>query len=383
VRAALAGVVLAAGLCLFVGWRLHGRMTAALGDLSREARRVVDAREYAARLPVHAQDETGRLAGAINDMLGQLQERDKELLHSRVRAEVAARESSRLNDEMRKANDELAREVRFRERAECALERAHAELERKVKDRTSELARSNRDLEQFAYVASHDLQEPLRTVASYTQLIARRYRGRLDADAEEYMDYIVDGVNRMQQLINALLNYSRVETRGRPFESTDCAKALADAVAALGPVIKETAAVIEHGDLPTVAADGKQLAQVFLNLVSNAIKFRSEAPPRVLVSATRDNGDWQFAVVDNGIGIAHEYRDRIFVIFQRLHTRRHYPGTGIGLAFCKKIVERHGGRIWVESEEGKGSTFYFTIPERRAGGDAKERSGQADRHTAG
>jgi PAS domain S-box-containing protein len=245
----------------------------------------------------------------------------------------------------------VARDITERRKAEEKLQQAMAEL-----------ARSNKDLEQFAYVASHDLQEPLRMVASFTQLLARRYQGKLDADADEFIRYIVDGAARMQQLINDLLSYSRVGTRGKPFEDTDCEAALWKATSNLGAAIVETGATVTHDPLPAVKADSAQIVQLFQNLIGNAIKFHSQEQPRVHVGASRTGVEWIFSVRDNGIGIDPQYFDRIFAVFQRLHSREEYPGTGIGLAICKKIVERHGGRIWVESEPGKGSTFYFTIP---------------------
>ncbi|PYI88096.1 MAG: hypothetical protein DME26_04190 [Verrucomicrobia bacterium] len=239
-------------------------------------------------------------------------------------------------------------------------ERRRAEDE--LKRTTDELTRSNSELGQFAYVASHDLQEPLRMVASSTQLLAREYKDKLDAEAQEYIGYAVEGAKRMQVLINQLLNYSRLGARRKPFESVDCQKIYAAAVANLKVAIEESGAVLTSGPLPTVLGDDVQLAQVFQNLLANAIKFQRKNRPQIYVSAEQKEGEWQFAVRDNGIGIDPKQFDRLFGIFQRLHSRDEYSGTGMGLAICKKIVEQHGGRIWVESKVSKGSTFYFTIP---------------------
>ena len=261
-----------------------------------------------------------------------------------------------------------ARDVTERKRVEAELARYREGLEDLVRQRTDEveavaadLARSNKDLEQFAYVASHDLQEPLRIVAGYLQLLERRYKGKLDADADDFINFAVDGASRMQALINDLLSYSRVGTRGKAPAPVDLEAVLKRATGNLQAAIEESRTVITHDPLPTIIGDATQLLQLLQNLVSNAIKFRGESPPRIHVSARRDGGRWLLGVKDNGIGIDPQYKDRIFVIFQRLHTREKYPGTGIGLAVCKRIVERHGGTIWVESEVGKGSTFFFTL----------------------
>ena len=225
-----------------------------------------------------------------------------------------------------------------------------------------ELRRSNAELEQFAYVASHDLQEPLRMVTSYLQLLERRYKANLDQDASDFIAFAVDGAARMQTLIQDLLTYSRVGTRGADFESTDCRAVLDQALQNLEVAIAESDAEISSGPLPSLSADASQLAQLLQNLIGNAIKFRGESPPRVQVEASQRDDDWLFSVQDNGIGIDPQYSDRIFQVFQRLHGIGQYPGTGIGLAVCKKIVERHRGTIWVESQPDAGATFFFTIP---------------------
>jgi len=235
-------------------------------------------------------------------------------------------------------------------------------LREEHKQAQEELARSNQDLEQFAYVASHDLQEPLRMVATYTQLLAERYRGKLDADADKYIHYAVDGALRMQKLVLDLLAFSRVGRQGSSPHSTDCNIVLRAGLENLKTAIQESGAVIQHTQLPVVMADSSQLLQVFQNLIGNAIKFRGSEPPVIQVSAEAKGKEWVFSVADNGIGIAPEDAESVFVIFRRLNTRAEYPGNGIGLSICKKIVEQHGGRIWVESEPGRGSTFRFTLP---------------------
>jgi signal transduction histidine kinase len=231
-----------------------------------------------------------------------------------------------------------------------------------------ELARSNRDLEQFAYVASHDLQEPLRMVAAYTQLLADRYQGKLDENADKYIHYAVDGALRMQILVRDLLAFSRVGREGTEPKLVDVNLAVQAALINLQSTIRDNNAQVQYGHLPSIMADQSQLAQLFQNLIGNAIKFRSQEPPIINISAEKQDRQWTFSLSDNGIGIASEYAETIFVIFKRLHTREEYSGSGIGLAICKKVVEHHGGRIWMESEPGKGSTFKFALPIRRARG---------------
>jgi light-regulated signal transduction histidine kinase (bacteriophytochrome) len=246
-------------------------------------------------------------------------------------------------------------------------------VQERLAQQAQELTRSNKELEQFAYVASHDLQEPLRMVASYTQLLARRYQGKLDATADEFIHFAVDGATRMQCLINDLLSYSRVGSSHHEPVAVSCDAVIDQALANLRGAISESGAAIERGPLPQVRGDRTQLVQLFQNLIGNAIKFHGAAPPKIQIEAQLSSGpcsiggapaaQCRLAVKDNGIGIDPQYAERIFVIFQRLHGVCEYPGTGIGLAICKKIVERHGGRIWLESRPGQGATFYFTIPQ--------------------
>ncbi len=263
----------------------------------------------------------------------------------------------------------LENEIAERKQAEAALEKLNEELELRVTERTErlqatllEVERSNKELEQFAYVASHDLQEPLRMVSSYTQLLAQRYEGQLDDKAKKFIGYAVDGAVRMQRLINDLLAYSRISTQGKPLDTVDSHAVLGEALRNLATTIKESRVLIMNDDLPTVRADITQLSQLFQNLISNAIKFQGVDAPRIHVSVYDLGREWRFSVKDNGIGIDEQYAEKVFVIFQRLHTRLEYQGTGIGLAVCKRIVERHHGKIWFESEPNKGSTFYFTLP---------------------
>lgn len=234
-------------------------------------------------------------------------------------------------------------------------------IESDMKRSIDDLERSNKELEQFAYVASHDLQEPLRMVSSYVQLLARRYQGKLDNDADEFIAFAVEGAGRMKVLINDLLAFSRVGTRGNDLAPVALDEVFNRVTRTLELVIDENKAVITHDPLPQVMADEGQMFQLFQNLIGNALKFRSEKPPKIHVGVKREKDQWLFYVRDNGIGIDPQFWDRIFIIFQRLHTREEYRGTGIGLAISRKIIERHGGRIWVESEPNKGSTFYFTL----------------------
>ena len=287
---------------------------------------------------------------------------------------------------------EINNDVTERKQAEEALRRAHDELEIRVQERTielksnnellqleiqerkrteaalalrsEELARSNAELEQFAYVASHDLQEPLRMVGSFVQLLERRYKDVLDAKGREHISYAVDGARRMQMLIQDLLAFSRVGTQGKEFAPTNFNSVVRSVLNNLREAIGESGAKVNCAPLPTLPADDSQMGQLFQNLISNAVKFRGEQGPSIQITAEPSDAHWKFAVKDNGIGIDQRHSDRIFLIFQRLHNRREYAGTGIGLAICKKIVDRHGGKIWVESEPGKGSTFLFTLPNK-------------------
>lgn len=236
--------------------------------------------------------------------------------------------------------------------------------EEKLTQMLADLERSNKELEHFAYIASHDLQEPLRMVSSYTQLLEKRYKDKLDNDAKEFISFAVDGAMRMQQLITDLLTFSRVATKGKQFSPTDCNIIVEHALTNLRIAIFEKNAKITVDKLPIVNADDTQLLQLFQNLISNAIKFQ-ENEPIIHISSYQQNNEWVFCIKDNGIGIAPEFQEKIFLIFNRLHTRSEHPGTGVGLALCKKIVEKHGGRIWVESELGKGAKFCFTLPTNR------------------
>lgn len=311
--------------------------------LTAASRRLAEGQWETSILPPGEAQELQQLGRAFEEMAAALRKHQdslEEQVHSRTRQLVHT-------------NGRLQAEIDERKLVEAASKKLLAELKR-----------SNRELEQFAYVASHDLQEPLRLVSAYTQLLLQRYKDRLDADADPIVRFITEGVGRMQQLIRDLLAYSRVGAKARPFTETNLEEVLAAVCQNLAMTIEENGASVTHDPLPSILCDPLLLSQLFQNLIANGIKFHGEEPPAIHVGArkTDDGEGWLFAVSDNGIGIEQEYFERIFVIFQRLHTRAKYSGTGIGLAICKRIVEHHGGEIWVESTPGKGCIFFFTIP---------------------
>lgn len=312
--------------------------------------------QLSARAKRRAEDSEIR-KNEIARLYADLQQENNE----RKSAEIALRKSQeelemrvqQRTSELKNSNQQLESEVIERKRAEAVLE-----------ERSQDLARSNAELERFAYVASHDLQEPLRMIGSYLQLIASRYQDKLDADANQFIEFAVDGAKRMRMLISDLLNYSRIGTCAEPFAPVDCAAVLKTVLHSLQVKIQESAAQISYDPLPSVIGDATQLAQLFQNLIDNAIKFQRGQAPAIHIGVEEKNGYWQFSVQDNGIGIDPQYFDRLFILFQRLHGRAAYPGTGMGLAICKKIIERHGGTIWIKSQAGSGSTFFFTIPQK-------------------
>jgi signal transduction histidine kinase len=316
---------------VLINWRVL-RSVATL----QEGTAIIGSGNLDYRIEETSRDEIGDLARAFNQMNVNL-------------ARVLA------------SKEELNREVEVRRRAEDDLKKTLADLER-----------SNKELEQFAYVASHDLQEPLRMVSSYTQLLGERYGDQFDEKGKKFINYAVDGAVRMQQLIHDLLLYSRVNKRGEEFQPFDGHTALGMAVANLAETIRESGALVTNDDLPQVMGDQTQLAQVFQNLIGNAIKFRGQDQPRIHVSAQGEDRHWLFSVQDNGIGIDERHKGKVFVIFQRLHTREEYPGTGIGLSLCQRIIQRHGGEIWFDSKPDEGSTFYFTLPKRTEEGNGDE-----------
>jgi light-regulated signal transduction histidine kinase (bacteriophytochrome) len=318
--------------------------------------------------------ERRRVAGALAQKSVELQELTANAV-SLAREVVAARtEMQRVNvlertEDLRTSKTALRREIVEREQADVSLRESESNLLLARKEfakgsatHTEELERSNRELEQFAYVASHDLQEPLRAISGCVQILARRYKNQLDSQGHELITHTVEGVARLKELIEGLLAYSRVSRLGADTEPVSLETALTEAVQQVAASIEETGAVVEHEELPMVCGHRGQIVQLLQNLIGNALKYRAVAAPLVRISARAKEGLWTIAIRDNGIGIDPQYFDRVFSIFQRLHTRDEYPGTGIGLAICKRIVEQAGGTIWIESSLGVGSTFYFTLP---------------------
>jgi signal transduction histidine kinase len=313
-------------------------------------------------LPLTARAVARRQARLITEPMAILSQATQDLVAGRLSTDIPIADGAGRGDEV----VQLTRSFNSMRASLQAGADAVLTHDRELEQRNEELARSNDELQQFAYVASHDLQEPLRMVASYLQLLDRRYAAKLDGDAREFMDFAVDGAKRMQVLINDLLAYSRVGSHGEPFASVDVNLAIGEVRRNLKALIDTRGAQVACDPLPTVRGDRGQFVQLLQNLMANALKFCKDQPPRVHVGARRGEGEWVFFVEDNGIGIDDRYADRIFVIFQRLHSRQDYAGTGIGLAICKRIVERHHGRIWFEPTPGEGTTFHFTIPDGAA-----------------
>lgn len=336
-----------------------------------ETAALIRERERSRHTPIlfvtaHKDDEhlfRGYYAGAVDFLYKPI---NPEVLRSKVAVFV---ELSRKNEQLRlhaemleQRNAELEKAIKERQHAEDEARRLNLELEQRVRERTAELVRANEELRQFGYAASHDLREPLRTVASYTQLLNRRYQGKFDQEAEEFMAYIVESVHRMDSLLSDLLSYShQLNVSEQTLAAVDTEAVLAGVLMNLDSSIRESGTKITHDPLPEVVSDFVQMGQVFQNLIGNSIKYRGEAAPVIHISAEEQDDHWVFSFKDNGLGIDPRYHEQIFGIFKRLHGRE-YPGTGIGLALVKRIVERQGGRIWVESEVGQGATFRFTVP---------------------
>ncbi len=300
----------------------------------------------------------------IHDYQNELEESNRGLASLAGHHAVTNNELEITKKKMEQRNAQLvaanAKALAFQKELEKSLEKLRSNAAA-LKESVKNTKRANTELEQFAQIVSHDLQEPLRTIGSYTQILARRYKGKLDKDADEFIGFVTGGVKRMSDLITDLLIYSKEGQRDWEPATVDCNQVIEEVLVDLKTAIEEKGAVIKFQGLPTVRADRNHLVSLFTNLLSNAIKF-SNGTPEISVAAHRTGGEWVFSVADNGIGISPKHHGRIFLIFKRLHTREEYPGTGIGLAICAKIIARHGGRIWVESEEGKGTTFRFTLP---------------------
>jgi signal transduction histidine kinase len=305
----------------------------------------------------------GYESGAIDYMFKPV---EPQILRSKVTAFVELfqkrEEVKRHAQALLKANQQLKQAVDQRRQAEESLEILNAELERRVEERTAQLAASNAELQQFANIASHDLQEPLRQVQGYAELLLRRYKGKLDEDGDEFLHFILDGVDRMQELIQDVLKHSVLDSDSSSLSWVNFAQLLDQVLLDLEQQIKESKAEVVFSDLPTVFVDAVQIRQLLQNLIGNALKFRSERAPKIEIDVKEQGDEWLFSVSDNGIGFEMEYKDRVFEMFRRLHTRDKHAGTGIGLTICKKIIDWHRGRIWVESEVGKGTTFFFTLP---------------------
>lgn len=336
------------GLFVAVGWMIAGQIVQPMSKLTKavdcfsQGDRTVQIPQFQAR------DEVSHLAQAIANLIETLATQEQALLTANLSLEQRVQDRT---TELNQLNSSLAAEINEKKSAEHQLQIL-----------TDELQRSNQELEQFAYVASHDLQEPLRTIASYTELLARKYNGQLDEKADRYIHYVTDGAVRMQQLINDLLSYSRIGKQSLKLENINCQELIQRVSKNLETAIADAQATFTYDAPEAIVADQRQLTQLLQNLIGNAIKYRGDRPPTVHLSISHQANHWLFAIRDNGIGIEPQYLERIFLIFQRLHTRREYSGTGVGLAICKKIVEQHGGEIWVESKFGEGSTFYFTLP---------------------